>query len=118
MGTTGSSLHGSVNTDLPDLVNRVHQYTDTPVAVGFGIATRDHFEAVWKAGSDGVVVASRLISIIKGSERSEMLNNVKKYCLELSLKDQGSARIPPRQSLNRENETDRSPSMSKIANTG
>jgi tryptophan synthase len=96
MGTTGSSLTGVINTELPKLIDRVRQYSSVPIAVGFGIATREHFETVWKAGSDGVVIGSRIVSIIQKSDRSKMVENVAKYCAELSLKDQGAARIPQR----------------------
>jgi len=96
MGTTGSSLTGTINAELPKLIDRVRQYTDIPLAVGFGVATRDHFETVWKAGSDGVVVGSRIVSVINKSDKSNMVENIIKYCLELSLKGQGAARIPQR----------------------
>jgi tryptophan synthase len=96
MGTTGSSHTGVINKELPKLIDRVRQFTDIPLAVGFGIATREHFETVWKAGADAVVVGSRIVSVIQKSNKSNMVENVLKYCLELSLKGQGAARIPQR----------------------
>jgi tryptophan synthase len=96
MGTTGSSLTGVINVELPKLIDRVRQYSQIPIAVGFGIATREHFETVWKAGSDGVVVGSRIVSVIKNSKRSNVAENVAKYCAELSLKGLGPAKIQQR----------------------
>lgn len=39
MGVTGA--RSNVNTLLPDLVARIRQYTDLPLAVGFGVTTRE-----------------------------------------------------------------------------
>ena len=55
MGTTGSSAKIAMNTELPDIVARVRDYATVPLAVGFGVATRDHFDAVADTGADGVV---------------------------------------------------------------
>ena len=42
------------------IVERVRRYTDLPIAVGFGISTHEHVEAVWSY-ADGAVVGSRLV---------------------------------------------------------
>ncbi|EPT04100.1 hypothetical protein FOMPIDRAFT_1022172 [Fomitopsis schrenkii] len=91
MGTTGSSDTGSMNSALPDLIARVRKYTDIPLAVGFGVATRQHFELVADAGSDGVVVGSRITSVIKGAPKGEVAKAVEVYCREISRKGE-----PPR----------------------
>ncbi|KAL6301788.1 bifunctional tryptophan synthase TRP1 [Sparassis latifolia] len=93
MGTTGSSITGHMNTALPNLINRVRKYTDVPLAVGFGVATRAHFEEVAAAGADGVVVGSRLVPIIKTSPPSQAVKAVEDFCREISLKGQ-----PPKKS--------------------
>ena len=67
MGTTGSSVSGKVNTALPDIIARIKEYTDVPLAVGFGVATRQHFDYVAESGADGVVIGSRLVEVIKTS---------------------------------------------------
>ncbi|EIW51834.1 tryptophan synthetase [Trametes versicolor FP-101664 SS1] len=91
MGTTGSSASGTMNSALPDLVARVRDYTDLPLAVGFGVATRAHFDLVADAGADGVVIGSRIISVIKAAPPAEVAQKVEEYCREISLKGQ-----PPR----------------------
>ncbi|KAF9007422.1 bifunctional tryptophan synthase TRP1 [Cyathus striatus] len=73
MGTTGSSEKVAVNN-----------------AVGFGVATRDHFNTVADAGADGVVIGSRLVSVIKNSSPSEIVKNVEAYCREVCQKDEPS----------------------------
>ncbi|KAH9930600.1 tryptophan synthetase [Fomitopsis serialis] len=91
MGTTGSSVTGTMNTALPDLISRVREYTDVPLAVGFGVATREHFDLVADAGADGVVIGSRIVSVIKNAPQGEAAKTIEAYCREISLKGQ-----PPR----------------------
>lgn len=90
MATTGSTAGGSVSASLPDLINRIRQYTAAPLAVGFGVATRSHFETVAASGADGVVIGSRLVNVIGETEGGdkERANAVEAYCKEISLKDQ------------------------------
>jgi tryptophan synthase len=90
MATTGSTAGGSVSASLPDLINRIRQYTSAPLAVGFGVATRDHFETVAASGADGVVIGSRLVNVIGETEGGdkERAQAVEGYCREISLKGQ------------------------------
>ena len=88
MGTTGSSDTSKLNSALPDIIARVREYATVPLAVGFGVATRQHFEHVAEAGADGVVIGSRLVSVIKNSPPEELAKNVETYCREISLKGQ------------------------------
>ena len=92
MGTTGSSVSGKVNTALPDIIARIKEYTNVPLAVGFGVATRQHFDYVAESGADGVVIGSRLVEVIKNSPQESLLKNVESYCRDISLKGQP---IPP-----------------------
>lgn len=84
MGTTGSSAKVAINSELPDIIARVRQYATVPLAVGFGVATREHFETVSDAGADGVVIGSRLVSVIKASRPTQVAESVRDYCLEVS----------------------------------
>jgi tryptophan synthase len=95
MGTTGSSEKVAMNSALPDIIARVRQYATVPIAVGFGVATREHYETVADAGADGVVVGSRLVSVIKNSSKGEAPRNVQKYCEELTQKGQPSTKRDP-----------------------
>ena len=90
MGTTGSSVSGTMNIALPNLISRVRDYTDIPLAVGFGVATRAHFDLVSDAGADGVVIGSRLKDIIESAPADQVPLKVEEYCRELSLKGQPS----------------------------
>ncbi|KIJ64971.1 hypothetical protein HYDPIDRAFT_89848 [Hydnomerulius pinastri MD-312] len=86
MGTTGSSVKGTMNTDLPNIIGRIRKHTAVPLVVGFGVATRAHFEAVVEAGADGVVVGSRLVSLMKQSSVEEIPQLVENFCREITLK--------------------------------
>ncbi len=57
-GVTGVGEQMSQN--VKTIVERVRQYTDLPVAVGFGISTHEHVQTVWSY-ADGAVVGSRLV---------------------------------------------------------
>lgn len=83
MGTTGSSVGGSINSELPDIVARVREFTSIPIAVGFGVATRAHFDYVQSAGADGVVIGSRLVSVIKGAPLDTIPHAVESFCREI-----------------------------------
>ncbi|KAI9571447.1 tryptophan synthase beta subunit-like PLP-dependent enzyme [Boletus coccyginus] len=94
MGTTGSSVQGSINSELPDIIARVREYTSVPIAVGFGVATRAHFEYVQSAGADGVVIGSRLVTIIKEASLDVISHTVELFCREFTQGDSS----PPVQS--------------------
>jgi tryptophan synthase len=86
MGTTGSSAKVAINAALPEIISRVKEYATVPVAVGFGVATRDHFDAVSDAGADGVVIGSRLVSILQAAPKDQIAQLVQAFCQEISLK--------------------------------
>lgn len=82
MGTTGSSATGAVNTALPAIIEKIRQYTtSTPLAVGFGVSTRDHFLSVSQV-ADAVVIGSRLISILEENKESPA-KKIEEYCAEI-----------------------------------
>lgn len=92
MGTTGSSVETAMNVELPDILSRIRQYAQVPLAVGFGVATRDHYDTVAQAGADGVVIGSRIISVIKNSPPEQIAQKVMEYCAQITLKGQAQNR--------------------------
>jgi len=98
MGTTGSSDKVALNTGLPDIIARIKEYATVPLAVGFGVSTREHFNVVVDAGAEGVVVGSRLASVIKQAPPGQVATKVEEYCRAISLKGQlpqEKSRSPP-----------------------
>lgn len=96
MGTTGSSDKVAINSALPDIIARVKQFTTVPIAVGFGVANRSHFDAVADAGADGVVIGSRVVNVIKASPQGQVAQQVEAFCREISAKDAAQRQIPHR----------------------
>ncbi|ODV94405.1 hypothetical protein PACTADRAFT_44601 [Pachysolen tannophilus NRRL Y-2460] len=69
MGTTGAT--GTINDSISSLTSRVRKFTgNTPLAVGFGVSTREHFLTVG-AAADGVVIGSKIVTIIGESAPGE-----------------------------------------------
>jgi len=86
MGTTGSADGVAINAALPEIIARVRQYATVPIAVGFGVANRGHFDQVADAGADGVVIGSRIVTMIKNAPPGEGPAQVEQFCREISLK--------------------------------
>ncbi|CAZ79676.1 unnamed protein product [Tuber melanosporum] len=78
MGTTGAS--GTLSAGLGDLCRRVREASsDIPIAVSFGVSTRDHFVSAGQF-SDGIVIGSQVINVISQSKPEEINEKVKEYC--------------------------------------
>ena len=80
MGTTGSSDKVAMNAALPEIIGSVRKYATVPIAVGFGVANRSHFETVANSGADGVVIGSKLVSVIKNAPQGELAKHVEAFC--------------------------------------
>jgi tryptophan synthase alpha chain len=63
-GVTGAQTETSSTAEA--LVNRARKFTDLPIAVGFGISTRQQIEDVWRY-ADAAVVGSSIVSEIERS---------------------------------------------------
>jgi len=62
VSTVGTTGEREVLADtVGPLLARVHDKTEVPVAVGFGIATPIHAVEAARAGADGVIVGTRLV---------------------------------------------------------
>lgn len=71
LGVTG--MRSDIKTDIASIVQQIRQYTDVPVAVGFGISTPEQAKAM-AAVSDGAIVGSAIVKQIgewgpKGEEK-------------------------------------------------
>jgi tryptophan synthase len=99
MGTTGSSEKVAVNQVLPDIISRVREHTTLPLAVGFGVATRTQFDTVARAGADGVVIGSRIVSVIKNAPPSDVSAHVEAFCQEFNSKQDCKSPHPMRQKV-------------------
>lgn len=88
MGVTGAT--GTLNTKLPELLERVHQYSGgVPAAVGFGVSTREHFLSVSEI-AEGVVIGSQIVTTI-GNNKESPGKAVEEYCSEITGRRVGDA---------------------------
>ncbi|KAF9893687.1 tryptophan synthetase [Aspergillus nanangensis] len=82
MGVTGAT--GSLNSDLPALIQRVKELSgNVPVAVGFGISTREHFQSVTSI-ADGAVIGSQVITILNDAPAGQAARAVEDYCTHIT----------------------------------
>lgn len=77
LGVTGA--REKVNEELPALIERVRKQTDLPLAVGFGVTTKEHFDTVGKV-ADGVVIGSQIIKVANSVPSGERTAALEKYC--------------------------------------
>ena len=61
LGVTG--MRSDIKTDIASIVQQIRQYTDIPIAVGFGISTPDQAKAMAHV-SDGAIVGSAIVKQI------------------------------------------------------
>ncbi|KAH8926502.1 tryptophan synthase [Atractiella rhizophila] len=87
MGVTGAS--STVSATLKPLLNRIRNLTkessdhEKPLAVGFGISNRSHFDQVGYL-SEGVVIGSKIVQILKDAEEGKEAEAVEAFCREVS----------------------------------
>lgn len=75
-GTTGA--RAALPAELSEFIARIRRHTDLPLAIGFGISTREH---VAQAGrlADAVVVGSAIISAIDAADGNRRAQGVREY---------------------------------------
>lgn len=70
-GTTG--VHADIPPELAERLRRLRHSTTLPLAVGFGISTKDQVRAVARMGADGVVVGSAIVQAIREGSKAEAI---------------------------------------------
>jgi tryptophan synthase len=80
-GTTGA--RESLPDDLPEFIARIRAHTDLPLAVGFGIKTREHVKAVG-AIADAAIIGSAIIAILDAAPPGERAARVRAYVEEVT----------------------------------
>ena len=80
-GVTGARQN--VSQQGLDLISRVRSHTALPVALGFGVSTRDHVEAIGSQ-AQAAVVGSALIRVMLESPRDQLIDRAKRFVEQLS----------------------------------
>jgi tryptophan synthase alpha chain len=75
-GITGAQA--TMTSDAEELVRRLRQFTNLPIAVGFGISAPEHVAAVGEY-ADVAVVGSALVAIIEKSSREEAPSSIARF---------------------------------------
>ncbi|KAF8252185.1 tryptophan synthase [Wilcoxina mikolae CBS 423.85] len=110
MGVTGAT--GSLDTGLPALCKRVREYAgNIPVAVGFGVSTREHFLSVGEV-AQGVVIGSQFITLLAETAPADRFEAVTKYCSEIVGRDPKS--VPAVREVGIRESIDKAASLTKI----
>jgi tryptophan synthase alpha chain len=75
-GVTGA--RSTVSDELPAFLGRVREQTDLPLAVGFGISTREHVDAVGHV-ADAVIVGSAFVQVVAAVPKAERAQAVREF---------------------------------------
>src|SRR5882724_5632468 len=75
-GITGA--RAEMSAEAEKLVRRMRQFSDLPVAVGFGISTPEQVADVWRY-ADAAVVGSAIVAEIERGSSSEVVSRVSQF---------------------------------------
>ena len=92
MGITGAS--SKVSTALPDLLDRIQSNLPdkgTPLAVGFGVSTPEHFVEIGEL-ADGVVIGSKIVQVLRDAQKGQELSDLLEFCEKVGGGGQRKAR--------------------------
>jgi tryptophan synthase alpha chain len=81
LGVTG--VRNQLSQDIPKLIGRIKKQTQLPVALGFGISTKEQVTALRKTQIDGFIIGSALIDIISNCPPSQYQERLNKYLTKI-----------------------------------
>ncbi len=79
-GVTGTQNETSSSAEV--LVNRAREFTDLPIAVGFGISTAGQIAEVWQY-ADAAVVGSAIVAEIEQADPGDAVKAVEKFIAKI-----------------------------------
>ncbi len=84
LGTTGQ--RSGLSDLVKPLIERLKSLTEKPICVGFGISTAEHAKDIARAGADGVIIGSRIITFIEDNlgDTDTMKKQLKNYIQEVA----------------------------------
>jgi tryptophan synthase alpha chain len=82
-GVTGA--RSALSDMVKPLVAKLKGQTDVPVCVGFGISSADQAKQVADAGADGVIIGSRIVSMIEDNlnDKPKMIEQISAFIKEV-----------------------------------
>ncbi len=83
LGVTGS--RAELSDTVGGLIGRLKQLTSVPVCVGFGVSKPEHAATIARAGADGVIIGSRIVSMIEDNpgDRDKTLTEIRCFLAEV-----------------------------------
>jgi len=82
-GVTGE--RNKMESRVENLIAKLKEITNNPIAVGFGISTPEHVNKVRDWGADGVIIGSAFVKRISSSSEKDVVDNVGDFCKDLRL---------------------------------
>ena len=70
---------------VQNLITKLKEISNKPVAVGFGISSPEHVKKVRDWGADGVIIGSAFVKRISTSNEKDVVNQVGDFCEEMRL---------------------------------
>ena len=82
-GVTGE--RNDLENRVENLIKKLKEISDNPVAIGFGISSQDQVKKVRNWGADGVIIGSAFVKRIYESKPNELIEEVGKFCEDMRL---------------------------------
>lgn len=79
-GVTGA--RAEMSSSLPEFLARIRNHTDLPLAVGFGISTREQVASVGRL-AEAAVIGSAIVNVIERSDAVHRTANLERYIHDL-----------------------------------
>ena len=82
-GVTGE--RNKMESRVENLIAKLKEINNNPIAVGFGISTPEHVNKVREWGADGVIIGSAFVKRISSSSEKNVVDGVGEFCKEMRL---------------------------------
>ena len=82
-GVTGE--RNKMESRVENLIAKLKEINNNPIAVGFGISTPEHVNKVREWGADGVIIGSAFVKRISSSSEKDVVNQVASFCRDMRL---------------------------------
>ena len=80
-GVTGE--RNKMESRVENLIAKLKEINNNPIAVGFGISTPEHVNKVREWGADGVIIGSAFVKRISSSNEKDVVDHVGEFCKEM-----------------------------------
>jgi len=82
-GVTGERY--KIENRVENLIAKFKDVKSNPIAVGFGISTKEHVNKVRGWGADGVIIGSAFVKRISSSSEKKVVDHVGEFCKDMRL---------------------------------